>query len=291
MTNKLIDVHGYEDGMSPTGNPYNVPLSVANMLIYAGRASLSAGSAVSGSPEDGFAGFTGWTAIPSMTIYDGKLVMRLSWVGGTGAAPTAIYVGPNSLVAIPADAVDMVWRMYQGEDTTEEGVAGTPVVGKSGWSPVPTLVADGADRQVMHITWSGGTGTPPPDGFVGAGELVATAGLAVNLKGDPVPTLDLPGMTTAATAGTVAQKTAHRDALGLGPIATMTLPEAQSAVSGVGITDAQAVSGSLSGAVIGEVRTISSGVNAGTRVRWYLPSGYSAPCWCWDIYPQSQYKG
>jgi hypothetical protein len=324
MTNRLIDVHGYEDGMSPTGNPYNVPLSVANMLIYAGRASLSASNAVSGSPEDGFAGFTGWTAIPSMTIYQGKLVMHLHWVGGTGTAPTAGYVGPNKLVTIPADAVDMVWRMYQGEDTTEQGVAGTPVVGKSGWSPVPTLVADGA-RQVMHITWSGGTGTPPPDGFVGAGELVATAALAVNLKGEsvaagphqhavsdvagleaamgakadlvggkldlsqlpdiavsdylgvaatqaamlaltgqkgdwcsradngkvyiitgadpavvggwtqlsyPVPTLDLPGMTTAATAGTVAQKTAHRDALGLGPIATMTLPEAQYAVSG-----------------------------------------------------------
>jgi hypothetical protein len=331
MTNRLIDVHGYEDGMSPTGNPYNVPLSVANMLIYAGRASLSASNAVSGSPEDGFAGFTGWTAIPSMTIYQGKLVMHLHWVGGTGTAPTAGYVGPNKLVTIPADAVDMVWRMYQGEDTTEQGVAGTPVVGKSGWSPVPTLVADGA-RQVMHITWSGGTGTPPPDGFVGAGELVATAALAVNLKGEsvaagphqhavsdvagleaamgakadlvggkldlsqlpdiavsdylgvaatqaamlaltgqkgdwcsradngkvyiitgadpavvggwtqlsyPVPTLDLPGMTTAATAGTVAQKTAHRDALGLGPIATMTLPEAQYAVSGGNIPLAQ----------------------------------------------------
>jgi hypothetical protein len=39
-------------------------------------------------------------------------------------------------------------------------------------------------------------------------------------------------MTVKVVAGTGAQKTAHRDALGLGPIATMTLPEAQSAVSG-----------------------------------------------------------
>jgi hypothetical protein len=42
---------------------------------------------------------------------------------------------------------------------------------------------------------------------------------------------DLAGMTVKVVAGTGAQKTAHRDALGLGPIATMTLPEAQSAVS------------------------------------------------------------
>jgi hypothetical protein len=62
-------------------------------------------------------------------------------------------------------------------------------------------------------------------------------------------------------------------------------------VSGAAITDAQAQSGSVAGAAIGETRVLSTGVNAGTRVRWYTPIGKSAPVWCWDMYPQSQYQG
>jgi hypothetical protein len=65
----------------------------------------------------------------------------------------------------------------------------------------------------------------------------------------------------------------------------------QSSVSGAAITDAQAQSGSVAGAAIGETRVLSTGVNAGTRVRWYTPIGKSAPVWCWDMYPQSQYQG
>lgn len=56
------------------------------------------------------------------------------------------------------------------------------------------------------------------------GELAAVGGGAV--------TLALPDMTTAVAAGTAGQKVAHRDALGLGPVATMTLAEAQASVSG-----------------------------------------------------------
>lgn len=56
------------------------------------------------------------------------------------------------------------------------------------------------------------------------GELAAVGGGAV--------TLVLPDMTTAVAAGTPGQKVAHRDALGLGPVATMMLAEAQVAVSG-----------------------------------------------------------
>lgn len=231
MTNKLIDVFGYEDGMSPSGNPYNVPSSVANVLINAGRARLAASSAVAGTPEDGFSGFTGWTAVPSLTTDGGKLVMRLTWVGGTGTAPTAGFVGPTGLVTSAADAVDMLGQMV--DDDQDSDTPSVPLVGKSGWSPMPAIEADGA-RQVMRITWVGGTGTPPTAGYVSADGLVATAAEAADIKGDPGTggASTLPAMTTAAVAATAAQKTAHRDALGLGPIASMTLPEAQSAVSG-----------------------------------------------------------
>lgn len=75
-------------------------------------------------------------------------------------------------------------------------------------------------------------------------------------------------------AGTAAQKAAF-----------------QSSVSGAAITDAQAKSGSAAGSAIGETRMLSDGANAGTRVRWYQPFGFLAPCWCWDIYPQSKYQG
>lgn len=65
----------------------------------------------------------------------------------------------------------------------------------------------------------------------------------------------------------------------------------QSPVSGGAITDAQARTGSVAGASIGELRVISDGQLAGTRVRWYQPAGYAAPAWCWDISPQDKYEG
>ena len=64
----------------------------------------------------------------------------------------------------------------------------------------------------------------------------------------------------------------------------------QGSVSGISITDTQALSGT-GGTTIGETRVISSGPNAGTRVRWFQPASFLAPTWCWDIYPQSQYQG
>lgn len=67
--------------------------------------------------------------------------------------------------------------------------------------------------------------------------------------------------------------------------------EAQSSVSGGGISDAQALAGTDLGDSAGVVRLLSDGANAGARLRWYQPAGYSAPVWCWDMYPQSVYEG
>lgn len=63
---------------------------------------------------------------------------------------------------------------------------------------------------------------------------VLLAGKASTAQGNLAQTAlqDLPSMTTATAAGTAAQQAALRVAMGLGPVASMSLPEAQSAVSG-----------------------------------------------------------
>jgi hypothetical protein len=140
----------------------------------------------------------------------------------------------------------------------------TSTNGLNGWTPVLATHVDG-DRTLLRVSdWTGGGGTKPAAGlFIGASGFVADMAQAVSVrgaKGDAgdlaaladgsiakaklstgvqtsldkadASVQDLAGMTVKVVAGTGAQKTAHRDALGLGPIATMTLPEAQSAVSG-----------------------------------------------------------
>lgn len=99
-----------------------------------------------------------------------------------------------------------------------------------------------------------------------------------------------PGELPVNTTVTAAQ-ISDAGAAGRTLLKKATLPEIQSLVSGAAITDAQAKLGSLSGAAIGETRVLSTGVNAGARVRWYKPDGKSTPVWCWDMYPQSQYQG
>jgi hypothetical protein len=182
MLMKLINVLGFEDGLSPVSNPYNVPLSVANMLIKVGRASLASGVALPGSPEGGYTQFVGWTAIPSQVVTSGgRLVTRLEWAGGTGTPPTSRYVGVNRLVTSEADAADIMTAPATETPGAHDSPP-RPLVGRSGWSPVLTFMLDGS-RQVLRVTWSGGTGTPPPDGFVGQGAIVSAAAQAVDLRG------------------------------------------------------------------------------------------------------------
>jgi|GEM_PF-4828498 len=55
--------------------------------------------------------------------------------------------------------------------------------GNAAWSPVIANVVDGA-RRVLQITdWTGGGGTKPATGFIGATGLVATAALATDIRG------------------------------------------------------------------------------------------------------------
>lgn len=57
------------------------------------------------------------------------------------------------------------------------------------------------------------------------------------------------------------------------------------------VSNADAIAGVRNGAVAGESRTLIDGPNQGVEVRWYVPSGASAPTWCWHIYPLSKYEG
>ena len=72
-------------------------------------------------------------------------------------------------------------RGLQG-DQGIQGVQG--LAGLHGWTPVFALVSDGA-RRVQQVTdWTGGTSTKPATGqYVGATGLVATAALAVDVRG------------------------------------------------------------------------------------------------------------
>ena len=77
--------------------------------------------------------------------------------------------------------------------------------GPQGWAPVVAVVTDGA-RRVLRITdWTGGEGSKPAvTGFIGATGIVATAALAVDIRGSigatgPSNTLAIGTVTSAAS--------------------------------------------------------------------------------------------
>ena len=62
-----------------------------------------------------------------------------------------------------------------------KGDAGTN--GTNGWSPRLAVVATG-ERRVLQITaWTGGTGTPPPTGYIGSTGIVDNIANAVDIRG------------------------------------------------------------------------------------------------------------
>lgn len=63
----------------------------------------------------------------------------------------------------------------------EKGDQGTN--GTNGWSPRLAVVSSG-ERRVLQITfWTGGTGTPPPTGYIGATGIVDNIANAVDIRG------------------------------------------------------------------------------------------------------------
>jgi hypothetical protein len=129
----------------------------------------------------GAAGFTGWSPLFAAVSDGARRVMQIAdWVGGQGTKPaTGGYIGAAGVVALIADAVD-----FRG------------AIGLRGWSPVFSLIADGARRVLQLTDWTGGEGSKPAVGeFVGVSGLVATAAEAVDIRGAAGPMPTVPGVS------------------------------------------------------------------------------------------------
>ena len=93
--------------------------------------------------------------------------------------------------------------------------------GPQGWTPVVAVVTDGT-RRVLQITdWTGGGGTKPTvTGFIGATGIVATAALAVDIRGSigatgPSNTLAIGTVTSAASPSATITGTSPNQTLNL----------------------------------------------------------------------------
>lgn len=145
------------------------------------------------------------------------------------AAPIVIEQ-PVSTTVLVESAPDVV--------EVNAGPRGYP--GKDGWAPITAIIADGA-RRVMQITdWTGGTGTKPATGYVGATGLVAAIGDAVDLRGATGAAgsiTSVNGKTGAAVTLTAADVGAATAAQGVK--ADAAIPAAQKGVAnGVATLDA-----------------------------------------------------
>jgi hypothetical protein len=170
-------------------------------------------------------------------------------------------------------------RLPASQITGLTGVGGTGPQGPQG---IQGPVGPTGPQGIQGL--KGDTGAPGPAGTNGTPGAVGATG-ATGPKGDtgatgPVGTngtnalATLAGMQTAFTSGTVIEKATF-----------------QSGLISDTITDSQAISNSIQGVLVGEVRYLSNGINAGAKVRWFQPTGVAAPVWCWDLYPQAQYQG
>ena len=119
---------------------------------------------------DGTNGTNGWT--PTLQVEgDGQriLIRVTGWTGGVGDAPAVGYLGTTGIVADKADAADI------------RGQSGTP--GANGWSPTFAVVIDEERRVVQISGWTGGVGTAPATGYLGASGVVTDIGDAVDIRG------------------------------------------------------------------------------------------------------------
>lgn len=93
--------------------------------------------------------------------------------------------------------------------------------GPQGWSPVVAVVTDNARRVLQITNWTGGEGSKPAvTGFIGATGIVATAALAVDIRGSigatgPSNTLAIGTVTSAASPSATITGTSPNQTLNL----------------------------------------------------------------------------
>ena len=163
----------------------------------------------------------GWAPVVSAVTDGERRVLQITdWTGGEGTKPTTTgYIGATGIVTDIASAIDI--RGPIGDTgpsntlsigTVTEGAASATITGTSptqvlnlvipkgnpgtdgsngidgtdgldGWSPVLAVVSDSA-RRVLQITdWTGGDGTKPSTGYIGASGIVALIADAVDIRG------------------------------------------------------------------------------------------------------------
>lgn len=129
----------------------------------------------------GSQGFTGWSPVLAV-VSDGerRVVQVYDWTGSTGTKPAiGQYISTTGFTSNIALATDI-----RGATGTagSGGTAGT--AGNNGWSPVLSLVTDGARRVLQVYDWVGGTGSKPATGsYIGASGLTGVLASAVDVRG------------------------------------------------------------------------------------------------------------
>lgn len=131
------------------------------------------------------------------------------FINGTAGANqiVAFTMEANGSAILAADG----WKNYDSTgkqlfvgSTGAQGIQG--IQGEKGWSPVLAVVTDGARRVFQIVNWVGGAGTMPSvtNQFIGSVGIVATAALAVDVRGaagaDAAAFTTITGNSGSATA-------------------------------------------------------------------------------------------
>lgn len=126
--------------------------------------------------QNGVNGNNGWTPVYAIAVDGLRRVLKLAdYISGIGIKPTANI---NSYVSSSGFTTDITLA------ENIAGPAGVGTTGSAGWTPELILVIDGARRVLRINSWNGGTGTPPPVGYLGiSGTIVPDVASGVDIRG------------------------------------------------------------------------------------------------------------
>ena len=192
----------------------------ANSLSIGTVQSGTAGASITGNAPSqtlnltlpkGDTGDDGWSPILVLESDGDRRVLKIDdWTGGDGTKPGTGYIGSSGIVQDKASAVDVRGSIgltgpanslsigtVQGGASAGATITGaaptqtlnltlpTGATGDDGWSPILAIEADN-DRRVLKVTdWTGGDGTKPGTGYVGASGLVQDKANGVDIRGEP----------------------------------------------------------------------------------------------------------
>lgn len=210
---------GDEGPQGPAG-PAGPPNSLSIGTVQGGA---SAGATITGNAPTqtlnltlpkGDAGDDGWSPILVLEFDGDRRVLKIDdWTGGDGTKPGTGYIGSTGIVQDKANAVDVrgatgstgatgpanslsIGTVQGGASAgaTITGAAPTQTLnltlpkgdaGDDGWAPMLAIEADN-DRRVLKVTdWTGGDGTKPGTGYVGASGLVQDKANGIDIRGEP----------------------------------------------------------------------------------------------------------